>query len=337
MARYSRQLKVGSYFGVIACLVFGIGSAENTQGPPDIEVYCGRLDSLPAGSSTVPFLSGEDVLLMCRAISGEDIKDVTWSKDGYHLNVTDCPPVTTSHCTIKGGKLLLKNANSTDSARYRCHTKKSSGPLSVEVNDWTNKTVILPPWNQTAQQQSNASIVFVVSKNVDIYAFYKDDQLIKMGPARRFQNTMDGQLHIDNVSQDDAGKYALRVKNLETQQTAEASLDFTVYSMGISRQRNNTKPTSIIPKYASSHRIETPSTLLPHQYVLSPNHTTGHTATKQADGTVILNNKFDLLDEAITSTTGKDFGHVANSNTFLYWNEESTKRGLEIISRTFTI
>lgn len=74
------------------------------------------------------------MLLMCRAISGEDIKDVTWSKDEYHLSVTNCPPVTTSHCTIKGGKLLLKNANSTDSARYRCHTKKSSGPLSVEVN-----------------------------------------------------------------------------------------------------------------------------------------------------------------------------------------------------------
>ncbi|XP_062499945.1 neuroglian-like [Corticium candelabrum] len=228
-------------------------NSYNSTITDQLSVQCRRPRSQPATSNEVAFFANESVLFWCRTPWESMSEKVTWSINERPIDESDCPPHADSHCAILefGKHLRINDLMPNDAGNIKCHTNGRSSPfLAITVTDPTVQSgpAILAPWNQTAVVGSNVSIVFI-TKYADVFIFWRDDphHVIQTSVGNTYENRMDGNLHVMNVSKADEGKYTVKALNSHTGQTRQASKYLRVYEKSKSAQSNhNPEPSETI-------------------------------------------------------------------------------------------
>ncbi|NXN24555.1 HMCN2 protein, partial [Nycticryphes semicollaris] len=158
---------------------------------------------------------GDSVSLQCR-VEGSPLPRVAWSRqDGKPVTGWHGPSSVSGH--LEAAELLIDSASLDDQAVYICEAQNEFGKIQAEIklvvtgHAAPEIALASPVVRALPGQPVSLPCVILAGRPFPARRWLKDGQLV--APSSHYSVQADGSLHMDQVSQGDAGRYTCEVTN----------------------------------------------------------------------------------------------------------------------------
>jgi hypothetical protein len=144
--------------------------------------------------------------------------------------------------------------------------------------------VILKPWNQTAEAGQNNFTLIFLTKNADIYTFWRNEAMIDTKEGSNYNNQLDGILRIGKVTESEEGWIMIKALNSRSRKIAKA---FVYLSVQISESKLpfSTTPVTYHTSASIVNKTISPGTISLEKVVTSSSGGTSTTMQSNSDTT----------------------------------------------------